>query len=59
MSGARILIADDERQLRRAVRRSLEGHGYAVRDAEDGESALRELAAFKPMSSCSISSCLT
>jgi two-component system KDP operon response regulator KdpE len=48
MSGARILVADDEVQLRRAVRRSLEGHGYAVREAEDGASALRALAAFKP-----------
>jgi two-component system KDP operon response regulator KdpE len=30
------------------VRRSLEGHGYAVREAEDGASSLRELGAFKP-----------
>jgi len=48
MSAPRILVADDETQLRRAVRRSLEGHGYAVREAEDGSSSLRELAAFKP-----------
>jgi two-component system KDP operon response regulator KdpE len=48
MSAPRILVADDESQLRRAVRRSLEGHGYAVREAEDGSSSLRELAAFKP-----------
>lgn len=48
MSGARILIADDEVQLRRAVRRSLEGHGYLVREAEDGAGALRELGSFKP-----------
>ena len=48
MSGARILVADDETQLRRAVRRGLEGHGYAVREAEDGAGAVREFAAFKP-----------
>lgn len=48
MSAPRILVADDETQLRRAVRRSLEGHGYAVREAEDGLSSLRELGAFKP-----------
>jgi two-component system KDP operon response regulator KdpE len=48
MSAPRILVADDETQLRRAVRRSLEGHGYAVREAEDGSSSLRELNAFKP-----------
>ena len=48
MSASRILVADDETQLRRAVRRSLEGHGYAVREAEDGSSSLRELKAFKP-----------
>jgi len=48
MTGARILVVDDETQLRRALKRSLEGHGYAVREAEDGESALREFDAFKP-----------
>jgi two-component system KDP operon response regulator KdpE len=48
MTAPRILVADDEAQLRRAVRRSLEGHGYAVREAGDGASSLRELGAFKP-----------
>jgi two-component system KDP operon response regulator KdpE len=47
-SGPRILIADDETQLRRAVKRSLEGHGYTVREAADGASSLRELGTFKP-----------
>jgi two-component system KDP operon response regulator KdpE len=47
-SGARILVVDDEAQLRRALRRSLEGHGYAVRESEDGEAALRDADAFKP-----------
>ena len=45
---ARILVVDDEAQLRRAVTRSLEGHGYHVRGAEDGASALSAFEAFKP-----------
>jgi two-component system KDP operon response regulator KdpE len=48
MTGPRILVVDDEAQLRRALRRSLEGHGYAVQEAEDGAGALREHDAFKP-----------
>jgi CheY-like chemotaxis protein len=36
MSGARILVVEDEAQLRLAVARSLEGHGYVVREAGDG-----------------------
>jgi len=48
MTGARVLVVDDEVQLRRALRRSLEGHGYDVRDVEDGKSALAAFAAFKP-----------
>jgi two-component system KDP operon response regulator KdpE len=48
MTGPRILIVDDEPQLRRALKRALEGHGYAVREAEDGVSALAEFLAFKP-----------
>lgn len=46
--GARVLVVDDETQLRLALRRSLEGHGYSVREAEDGAEALREHDAFKP-----------
>jgi two-component system KDP operon response regulator KdpE len=48
MTGPRILVVDDEPQLRRALRRALEGHDYAVREAEDGASALAEFQAFKP-----------
>ena len=44
----RILVVDDEPELRRALRRSLEGHDYAVREAEDGASALSTFEAFKP-----------
>jgi len=48
MSAPRILVVDDESELRRALSRSLSGHGYAVREAPDGAAALREFAAFKP-----------
>jgi two-component system KDP operon response regulator KdpE len=44
----RILVVDDEAQLRRALVRSLEGHDYAVREAEDGADALEAFDAFKP-----------
>ena len=43
MSGARILAVDDEPQIRRALRRTLEGHGYEVRTASTGDEALRAL----------------
>ena len=46
--GPRILIVDDEPQLRRALRRALEGYGYAVREAEDGAGALAEFQSYKP-----------
>jgi two-component system KDP operon response regulator KdpE len=48
MNGPRILVVEDETQLRFALRRYLEESGYAVRDVEDGVSALREFASFKP-----------
>ncbi len=38
---ARILVVDDEPQLTRVLRRSLTAHGYDVRVAGDGESALQ------------------
>lgn len=47
-SGPRILIVDDEPELRRALVRTLDGHQYATREAADGEAAIRELQAFKP-----------
>jgi two-component system, OmpR family, KDP operon response regulator KdpE len=48
MSAPRILVVDDEPQLRRSLARSLVGHGYAVREAADGAAALGEFDAFKP-----------
>ncbi len=48
MTGPRVLVVEDEGQIRIALRRYLEGHGYAVREAEDGATGLREFADFKP-----------
>jgi two-component system KDP operon response regulator KdpE len=44
----RILIVDDEAQLRRALTRSLVGHEYDVREAEDGASGLSAFETYKP-----------
>lgn len=48
MTGSRILVADDEPQIRRALVTALRGHGYAVEAAEDGEDALARIAAWQP-----------
>ena len=40
MSGARILVVDDERQILRALQTSLRGAGYEVETAETAETAL-------------------
>jgi len=48
VSGPRILVVEDEAQLRFALRRYLEESGYTVREVEDGAGALKEFAAFKP-----------
>lgn len=48
MNGQRILIADDEPQIRRALMTALIGHGYAVEAAVDGEDALARIAAWQP-----------
>ncbi len=47
-SAARILVVEDEPQLRFALRRYLEESQYKVREAETGSDALREFDAFKP-----------
>ncbi|HEV8487703.1 MAG TPA: response regulator transcription factor [Blastocatellia bacterium] len=44
----RILIVDDEPQITRVLRRSLTTHGYDVRTAADGESALETLGDWSP-----------
>ena len=45
MSGERVLVVDDEPQLRRAPDLVLTGHGYEVAVAGDGEAALAAFAA--------------
>jgi two-component system, OmpR family, KDP operon response regulator KdpE len=47
VSGRRVLIVDDESQIRRALRVGLTGHGYEVQVAASGEEAL-DLAAVAP-----------
>ena len=44
----RILIVDDEPQITRVLRRSLTTHGYEVRSAADGESALETFSDWPP-----------
>src|SRR6202521_4648990 len=48
MEPARILIVDDERELRRMVRLALERHGYRVRDVATGREAIAEFTRYKP-----------
>jgi two-component system, OmpR family, KDP operon response regulator KdpE len=47
MSGARVLVVDDEQQILRALRTSLRGAGYDVETAETAEGALAS-AALRP-----------
>jgi len=47
VSGARILVVDDERQILRALQTSLRGAGYEVETAETAETALAA-AAMRP-----------
>ena len=43
MSGARILVVDDDLQIRRVMRKMLAAQGYSVHDASSGEEALEML----------------
>lgn len=43
MSAGRILVVDDDPQIRRVMRVTLTGQGYEVDDAKSGESALEKL----------------
>lgn len=45
---ARILVIDDEPQLRLALRRALEGYGYKLKDADDVSSGIQAFDSFKP-----------
>jgi DNA-binding response OmpR family regulator len=48
LSGRRVLVVDDERDLRRLVRRLLEREGAEVEEAADGREALRLLYSLQP-----------
>lgn len=48
MNASRVLVVDDEIQNRGLIRRVLEALGYQVREAEDGERALEEVAREAP-----------
>jgi two-component system KDP operon response regulator KdpE len=43
MSAGRILVVDDDPQIRRVMRVTLTGHGYEVDDAKNGEEALEKV----------------
>ncbi len=45
---ARILLVDDEPQIRRIMRATLTGAGYEVEDAKTGEEALLKVRDFRP-----------
>ena len=46
--GLHCLVVDDSRVVRKAARRLLEGFGFAVREAEDGQQALDACRAALP-----------
>ncbi len=46
--GARVLIVDDERPIRRFLRASLIAHGFEIAEAVDGQEALASAGAFHP-----------
>ncbi|MFY9683327.1 MAG: response regulator [Candidatus Sulfotelmatobacter sp.] len=43
MGSQKILVVDDEVQMRRVLRATLSAHGYEVVEAESGEQALQKL----------------
>lgn len=43
MSAGKILVVDDDPQIRRVMRSTLTAHGYQVNDARSGEEAMEEL----------------
>lgn len=48
MSAGRILVVDDQPQIRRIFRTTLTGAGYEVDDARTGEEALEKVHAYRP-----------
>jgi len=45
----RILVVDDEPQITRVLRTSLSSHGYELRVANDGETALEIMKTGRPI----------
>ena len=48
MTGERVLVIDDEPQIRRALHSALSAHGYAVAVAENGAAGLEAIASWAP-----------
>jgi two-component system KDP operon response regulator KdpE len=48
MSAGRILVVDDQPQIRRILRTTLTGAGYEVDDARTGEEALEKVREYRP-----------
>ena len=48
MSNGRVLVVDDEPQIRRIMRTTLTGAGYEIDDAKSGEEALEKVRSFRP-----------
>lgn len=48
VDGARILVVDDEDQIRRFLRVALQAHGYETVEVASGEQGLRETTTFRP-----------
>src|SRR5437868_13338093 len=48
LSAGRILVIDDEPQIRRIMRTTLSGAGYEVDDAKTGEEGLLKVREFRP-----------
>ncbi len=48
MSAGRVLVVDDEPQIRRILRTTLTSAGYEIDDAKSGEEALDKVRAFRP-----------
>jgi two-component system KDP operon response regulator KdpE len=48
VSAGRVLVVDDEPQIRRIMRTTLTGAGYEIDDAKTGEEALEKVREFRP-----------
>ena len=53
------LVVDDSRVVRKVARRILEGQGFAVVEAEDGQQALDKCRAALPECVCWTGTCLS